>query len=74
MEGHNKDKEQFTSITLESLKTNFDKVFGASNDKLAEMIFRYMADLKKDNEQIHIARVNYLTFLKKFEVLIPTKP
>jgi hypothetical protein len=49
-------------------------MFGGYNDALAEMMFRYMADLKKDTEGIGHAKVNYLTFLKKFEVLIPTKP
>lgn len=37
------------------------------------MMFRYMTDLKKETDDIQSARVNYLTFLKKFEILIPTK-
>lgn len=69
-----KDREQYASITFKSMLANFEKVFGRPHDALAEMIFRYMADIKKDKENIDKIRVTYLTFLKKFIVLIPNKP
>lgn len=69
-----KDRELYYSITLESMKAGFHKVFGTTHDALAEMIFRYMSDLKKESDDVMAARVNYLTFLQKFEVLIPAKP
>lgn len=37
------------------------------------MIFRYMSDLKNSCDDIQSARVNFHTFLKKFNALIPQK-
>ena len=38
---------------------------------MAEMLFRYMSDCRTDLQK---ARVNYQTFLNKFDILWPKKP
>lgn len=56
------------------MKQNFDLVFGVKNDAMAELLFRYMSDCRKHNSELGSVRVNFHTFLKKFELLWPKKP
>ena len=41
---------------------------------MAEMLFRYMSDFRKPNSELADIRVNFHTFLKKFELIWPKKP
>lgn len=95
-----KDKERYQHITFESMKLNFEKVFGLKHDYMAEMLFRYMSNCRVDprkkdyindinknkgksqkmtdaydsENDIWKARVNFLTFLKKFDAIWFKKP
>ena len=55
------------------MTANLHRLFTQNNDAFAEMIFRYMCDFKSKNKDISLARVNYLTFLEKFDCLLPKK-
>lgn len=53
------------------MKKNFHKVFKEDNNGMADIFFRYMSNCRTDMNK---ARVNYLTFLQKFECMWPKKP
>ena len=69
-----KDKETFQYITFASIKKNYHLVFGQNNDAMAEAIFRYLSGCNKNETGLSNSRVNYLTFLQKFQCLWPKKP
>lgn len=96
-----KDKERYQHITFESMKRNFEKVFGFEDDNMAEMLFRYMSDCRVDprkqeylnhirskdktgkntlaeaydtDNDIWKMRVNFWTFLQKFDAIWQKKP
>ena len=69
-----KDRETYQYITFKSIKTNFGQVFGKNNDAMAEILFIHMSDCHKHNSELNSIRVNFYTFLKKFELLWPQKP
>lgn len=46
-----KEKERYQYISFASIKANFHKLFGQSNDALAEMLFRYISDCRVDPRQ-----------------------
>jgi len=43
-----REKERIQFISFDSIKANFHKVFGVSNDAVAEMLFRYMIDSRNE--------------------------
>jgi hypothetical protein len=67
-----KDRETFQYITFDSIKRNFYRVFGKPNDAMAEMLFRYLSGCRSESD-LSLAKVNYMTFLLKFECLWPKK-
>lgn len=68
-----KDKETIQYISYISIKQNLSKLFKIQHDPLAEMLFRYLTDCRGLEEELKDLRVNYHTFLSKFEVLWPRK-
>jgi len=69
-----KDRETYQYISFDSIKQNLSKLFKIQHDPLAEMIFRYLTDCRGLENELDLLRVNYHTFLSKFEVLWPKKP
>jgi hypothetical protein len=53
------------------MKKNIHKFLGTSNEFMAEMIFRFLADSRKNFED---NKVNYVTWLDKMDCLIPKNP
>ena len=66
-----KDKETYQYITIDSIKKYFHCVFGHSNDAMAEIMFMYMSNCRENLENV---RINYYTFLQKFDPFFPKKP
>lgn len=66
-----KERESVQFVTFGSLKRSFHKVFGAPNDPMAELLFRYLSGCS--DESIDTVRVNYFEFLLKLDVFWPKK-
>ena len=67
-----KERERIQYITFQSIKKNFHKVFGRNHNGMAELIFKYVSDCRND-EELHNIRINYKTFLMKFDLIWPKK-
>ena len=67
-----KERERIQFITISSIKRNFHKVFGKSNNGMAELLFKYTSDCRNE-EEINNIRINYKTFLNKFDLIWPKK-
>lgn len=73
----------YSYMTLASLRNNFKKLFKPDDNSytcqedsmnaLTEMLFRYITNLKKKNDNINNVKVNFLQFYTKFELLLPQK-
>lgn len=51
-----REKERIQFISFASMKRNFHTMFGKSNDEMAELLFRFISDIRTPPKNTLLAR------------------